>query len=246
MREKAIIIVPVYNEDGNIEKLLSSIKDLKLEISKKVIVVDDGSEDNTLALARKFKRKLDLKIIVHEQNKGIPQTFYDGLKAAADSASSKDVIFIIEGDNTSDLSLFPQIIQKIRNGADIVVASRYLKGGRYKNFPLHRKYGSIFINYVLKTFFYTRGVSDYTIFYRAYSAEVVKNALKKYGKNFITTKSFAANLEILLRMKAFAKKYDEVPMVYDYGLKKGKSKMKIGKALFEYRGLIVQRLLHKI
>lgn len=246
MKEKVVIIIPAYNEEGNIVRLLSSIKELKLDIPKKVIVVDDGSKDNTLALAKKFKRKLNLQIIVHKSNKGIPQTFYDGLRAAAASASSKDIIFIIEGDNTSDLNLFQQIIDKVRSGADVVVASRHIKGGSYKNFPFHRKYGSIFINFVLKAFFYTKGITDYTIFYRAYSVDVVKKALKKYGDGFITTKSFAANLEILLRLKGIAKKYDEVPMVYDYGLKRGKSKMKIGKALLEYRELIVKKLLGRI
>jgi dolichol-phosphate mannosyltransferase len=242
MKARIFIVIPAYNEESNIVKLLSDIRNLSLPYEKKTVMVDDGSKDNTLALAEGFLQKMDLKIIVHRPNKGVPQTFYDGLKSAAADASPNDIICIIEGDNTSDLSLLEEIIRKVEKGADVVVASRYRRGGRYENFPFHRKWGSIFINLVLKIFFYTKGVTDYTIFFRAYRARVIQEALGEYGDNFVTTKSFAANLEILLRLKRFAGKYDEVPMVYDYGLKKGSSKMNVAKTLLEYKDLIMQRL----
>src|SRR5258708_2506187 len=154
-KEKIFIIIPAYNEEWNIEKLLTDIKNLALSYEKKVIVVDDGSKDNTRSLAEKFLKIMDLSIVSHNPNKGVPETFYDGLKVAAGRASPEDVIFIIEGDNTSDLNLFSAMIGKIKNGADVVVASRYINGGKYKDFPLHRKLGSLFINSVLKIFFYT-------------------------------------------------------------------------------------------
>jgi dolichol-phosphate mannosyltransferase len=102
------------------------------------------------------------------------------------------------------------------------------------------------VNAVLSVFFHVRGITDYTIFYRAYRAEVVQRALEKNGAGFVATKSFAANLEVLLRVLPFSARFSEVPLLYDYGLKKSQSKMNPIKTLREYQGLIVKRLLRKI
>jgi dolichol-phosphate mannosyltransferase len=236
------VIIPAYNEEENIGRLLEDLVNLKPVLETRVIFVDDGSSDGTLRVARTFEARLPMDFILHKPNKGVPQTFYDGLKRASELATSTDAIAIIEGDCTSDLALLPQMVAQLSDGRDLVVASRYIPGGRYKNFPLHRELGSKIVNVVLRLFFYKKGITDYTIFYRAYSARTVKMAFDKYGADLITTKSFAANLEILLKIGEFSRNQGEEPLVYDYGLKKGKSKMRLFKTLFEYRGLILKRL----
>jgi len=241
----AYIIIPAFNEEGNIARLLDDLLALNIPVSKKIVLVDDGSSDRTLEIAKEYLNKIDMEIVVHEQNAGVPKTFYDGLKKASELASDDDVIFIIEGDCTSDLSVMPQMIDMIANESDIVVASRYIKGGKYKNFPLIRTFGSGVVNTVLKIFFRTKGVTDYTIFYRGYSARIIKKAFEKYQDQFITQKSFAANLEVLLKVRDFSNKNSEAPLVYDYGLKKGKSKMKLFKTLGEYRSLILKRIFKR-
>jgi dolichol-phosphate mannosyltransferase len=241
------IIIPAYNEEGNIKELLESVRKMKTPGTRKqVILVDDGSVDKTLEIAESYKNKLKLHILIHKKNLGIPITFYDGLKKASELSSPSDVIFIIEGDNTSDLKILPEMLKKIKSGKDIVVASRYLLGGGYKRFPFHRVLGSKIINYTLKLFFYHKNITDYTIFYRAYSAKCVKEAFKKYKSDLITVKSFAANLELLIKVGEFSNANDEVPFVYDYGLKKGKSKIKITKTLWAYKSLIIKRIFGKI
>lgn len=243
--EKVFIIIPAFNEEGNLPLLLDDLISLQLPVSKKLIVVDDGSSDKTLEIAKSYQDKIEMEIVVHEVNAGVPKTFYDGLKKASEFASEDDAIFIIEGDCTSDLSIMPQMIDMIRNGSDIVVASRYIRGGKYKNFPFIRTLGSGIVNTVLKIFFRTKGVTDYTIFYRGYSARIIEKAFGKYQDRFITQKSFAANLEVLLKVRDFSNKNSEVPLAYNYGLKKGKSKMKLFKTLGEYRSLIIKRLFKR-
>jgi len=238
----SFIVIPAYNEAGNLPKILNKLLELKKTIPLTPIVVDDGSSDNTSEIAKKFTKKLGLKLIVHNPNKGIPQTFYDGLELASKLSKEDDAIFIIEGDDTSDIRLIPKMLNSIKSGKDIVVASRYLKGGGYKNFPLHRTLGSNVVNLILKLFFYHKNITDYTIFFRAYSAKCVKRAFAKYKSNLITTKSFAANLEILIKFGEFSRGNAEFPFIYDYGLKKGKSKMKLFKTLFEYKDLILRKI----
>ncbi len=243
---KLFFIIPAYNEEGNIIKLLTDIKDLSLTIPKKVILIDDGSTDQTKKLVESFKDQLDLEIIVHSKNCGVPQTFFDGFTSASRQAQDDDILVMVEGDNTSDLKLIPLMIERMGAGADLVVASRYIKGGAYKNFPLRRTLGSNILNITLKLFFRIKGLTDYTIFYRAYRAKIVRQALTKHQDRFITTKSFAANMEVLLRVKEFAQRLDEVPLVYDYGLKKSQSKMNVTKTLFEYKDLLIKKIIGKV
>ncbi|PIR66426.1 MAG: hypothetical protein COU51_04050 [Parcubacteria group bacterium CG10_big_fil_rev_8_21_14_0_10_36_14] len=238
--KKIFIIIPAYNEDENVVDLLSSIKNIKLIFDKKVILVDDGSTDKTKELAMNFKNQMDLEILVHAKNLGVPRTFFDGITAACVNAEDDDIVLIMEADNTSKLSLMPEMIEKINLGSDIVIGSRYIAGGSYKNFPLYRTIGSNVVNSIVKLLVHLPNVTDYSIFYRAYRAEILKKALAFYGNNFITTNSFAANLEILLKLRKFVKKIDECPLVYNYGLKKGKSKMNLIKTLKEY-GMVINK-----
>jgi dolichol-phosphate mannosyltransferase len=211
-----------------------------------VIVVDDGSRDNTQEEAERFRDKLELQIVTHAVNLGVPMTFYDGLVAAAARAEPGDCIFIIEGDGTSDLKVMPEMARRVYDGDDVVVASRYVRGGGYVNFPWQRTWGSYLVNVVLSIFFHVRGITDYTIFYRAFKADAVQRALQHFGSSYVTTKSFAANLEVLLRVLPYSSRFSEVPLRYDYGLKKSQSKMNPFKTLREYQGLILKRLLRKV
>ena len=243
---KSYVIIPAYNEGPNLGSVLADLHNLSSTLPLGVIVVNDGSRDNTLEEAEHFSDKLDLEIVTHPLNLGVPMTFYDGLVAAARRAQPNDCIFIIEGDGTSDLKIMPVMAHRVYAGDDVVVASRYIRGGGYRNFPWQRTMGSYFVNLVVSVFFHVRGISDYTIFYRGYRAQAVQQALQHYGAGFVTTKSFAANLEVLLRVLPFSHRFSEVPLVYDYGLKKSKSKMNVFKTLREYQGLIVKRILRKI
>jgi len=243
---KSYVIIPAYNEGPNLGTVLQQLQLLATALPLAVVVVNDGSRDNTLLEAERFRDSLDLQIVTHPVNLGVPMTFYDGLVAAAARAASGDCIFIIEGDGTSDLQVMPEMARRVYAGDDVVVASRYIPGGAYVNFPWQRTAGSYLVNVVLSIFFHVKGITDYTIFYRAYRADVVQQALQHYGSGFVATKSFAANLEVLLRVLPYSKRFSEVPLRYDYGLKKSQSKMNPFKTLREYQGLIVKRLLGKI
>jgi dolichol-phosphate mannosyltransferase len=243
---KSYVIIPAYNEGPNLGAVLQQLQQLAATLPLGVIVVNDGSRDNTLQEAERFLGTMDLEIVTHPVNQGVPMTFYDGLVAAAKRAEADDCIFIIEGDGTSDVKCMPEMARRIYDGDDVVVASRYIRGGGYLNFPWQRTAGSWVVNKVVSVFFHVRGITDYTIFFRAYRAGAVQQALAHYGASYVTTKSFAANLEVLLRVLPFSSRFSEVPLLYDYGLKKSQSKMNPFKTLREYHGLIIKRLMRKI
>lgn len=229
------LIIPAYNEEGNIEKFIrSSIKSLKKE-ALKIYVIDDGSQDKTSIILTKLTKDLPITLLKHPQNMGVAQTFKDGLNLLkSKNTHDNDIVIIAEGDGTSNPKLLPQIVQKIRSGADIVIASRFKKGGRYKNFPFKRMLFSLAANFILKTTFRLKNVTDYTIFYRGYRASLIKKAQQKYGQKLIETEKFVANAELLIKLSKLTDKIAEIPFVYDYGQKKGQSGLKILPNLFSY------------
>lgn len=241
-RPRAFIVIPAYNEGSTIAGLLGQLEVLAVDTDTPLsaILVNDGSTDDTLGEVGKFQGSLDLVTINHIVNQGVPRSFYSGFAAAASRCRNEDYIVVVEGDGTSDLQWIPRMSALIQQGADLVIASRFVSGGGYLNFPWHRTWASCLVNYTLRLLLRLPGVTDYTIFFRAYRAEAIKNLLKTYGDDLVSGRSFAANLEILLKLQRHIERTCEVPLVYDYSLKGGPSSMRLFKTLFDYWPLLLK------
>lgn len=233
------IIIPFYNEEKSAARVFESIK--KVLGTKRFIIyaVNDGSKDKTLKILEENKGKYRMRIINHQKNLGVAGAFRSGLEMVNEEAKFGDTILIMEGDGTSEAKLIPEIVEKIENGVDIVIASRYVAGGGYRAFPLLRLILSKMANLILSLRFPYPGVQDYTIFYRGYSAKIIKKGLKKYNKDLIQSKYFTANSEILTKFFKFKPKVEEIPFIYDYSLKRGASGLAIKKNLWQYFKLIL-------
>lgn len=230
------IVVPLYNEEKNVENVISGIREELAGEEYKIIAVNDGSFDNTLDKINKLKGK-DLNIVSYLVNMNIGSVIPTGLmKALSDSRHEDDVIILMEGDQTSSVSLVKDLTAGINNGNDVVIASRYQKGGGYRNFPLKRKILSYCANFFLQKIFpINDNVKDYTIFLRAYRAGIFYKLIDHFGQfGLVQSKGFIANAELLIKISLFTNRIKEIPFVYDYGNKLGKSKMKILQTVNEY------------
>jgi dolichol-phosphate mannosyltransferase len=156
------------------------------------------------------------------------------MRAAVAEADEDDAIAVLEGDGTSDPEILPVMLAAMDGSCDVVIASRYVGAGRYLNFPLKRLLLSRSANFLLRAVCGLPRVRDYTIFYRLYRCGPLKRALAAYGDRFTSVGGFACNAEMLLRMRKFVREIREVPLVYDYGKKKGASGMRIGGNLASY------------
>lgn len=141
---KISIVIPCYNEQETISKVLKQIE--KLEIPNyEVIVVDDGSTDNSLNEIRNFS---NIIIVKHKKNIGYGRSLRDGVKYA-----TGDIIVTMDSDGQhlpKDLLI---LIKPIRDGiADFVVGSRYCGKYNYK-IPFSNRIGEAFIESILKLFF---------------------------------------------------------------------------------------------
>ncbi|MGA2220807.1 MAG: glycosyltransferase family 2 protein [Verrucomicrobiia bacterium] len=242
-QRRLFVVIPAYNEEQNLPSLLPHIAKVVAKTNRElqIIVVNDGSRDNTRSVAEDLAAKLPVRVLSHPTNYGVGRVFLTGLKAANESAQADDIIALLEADSTNDPELLPEMIRRIESGDDVVIGSRYEKGGKYHKFPPKRLALSLAANAGVRTLFPIHGARDYTIFYRAYRASVLARGFAVFGDKLIETRTFVCNAELLIKLNhAHPLRVSEVPLVYRYDLKKGKSKMPIKRTIGEYFSFVRQ------
>lgn len=241
-----IFLIPAYNEEKNIGHLLESILSLRLNgVLGQIIIVDDGSTDNTNKIVLSYKNKLPIKIIKHEMNIGADEAFKSGFKEILKSASDEDIIVSTEADNTSDLSILNQMIGKFEENYDIVLASCYMSGGGIIGTNIYKIILSKTANWIIRKLFNLENIFTYSSFYRAYKVYAIRKAFLRYGDRFITEKGFVFAVEMLVRLNAMGLRIAEVPMTLNCNNRKDRSKMKVlqtmkGYLLFIYHNIKVR------
>lgn len=122
------IILPAYNEEKNIEKTLEEVYSFfaAREESFEIIVVNDGSSDNTHSVAQKFaNNKSEIKIINHEKNLGYGAALNSGFKAARG-----DLVFFMDSDGQFDIKEYAKLVD-ILNGYDGVLGYRIKRNDHF-------------------------------------------------------------------------------------------------------------------
>lgn len=237
------VLLPTYNEEKNLGNVVSKIAEKldELKMSYSFLVINDGSIDTTEIVANDLKKYYPIILINHTKNLGIGAVFKHGINYILENDDFSKFLIIMEADGTNDESLIPIIIKKLIKGYDIVIASRYKKGGQYKNFPVFRLFLSKSANLFFRFIFRTLHVKDYTIFQRGYRIQKLRD-YNKSKKDLITSSGFLANAEMLINLtSALDIKVSEIPLIYDYKKKKGRSKLKVIENLLEYYKFILKR-----
>jgi dolichol-phosphate mannosyltransferase len=177
-------------------------------------------------------------VLTHPRNLGIPEAFFDGFSRVAGRAADDDVMFCVEGDNTSDPSLLPAMIAALEAEADIVVASRHAPGGCYLGFPLRRHFVSALGNATMRVLFPYPGLQDFSIFYRGVRCDLLKSVLRDHGRAAFRGRGFAANASFLLACLLYRPRVREVPHTYRYDNKKSRSTFPVLSTIRAYVELI--------
>lgn len=173
---KAIVIVPTYNERENIERTLSavfavtdSIKNWQVD----ALVVDDTSPDKTYEFVEQLgKRDKRIHLLVNAKKIGLGGAYLKGMTHAFAKLGA-DVVFEFDADLSHDPRVMPQMLQKIDDGYDLVLGSRYIAGGGIpQNWGLHRKLLSVIGNIVIATVLTDFSIRDWTGGYRVITKKV--------------------------------------------------------------------------
>lgn len=233
-------IVPSYNEAQNIPELVQEISSNINEAKYEIIIIDDGSSDNTTEVIDKLSKLHPVRCVKHKTNKGVGQAFRTGFSEILKTADDNDIVITKEADNTSDPKIIKDMIENIQEGNDIVLASCYASSGGIEGTNLLRVITSSAANLLLRTAFPIKGVCTYSSFYRAYKVPMLKNYFKKYGEKAIQENGFACMVEMLVKVHQITRKIKEVPMILKGDLRKGKSKMRVIRTIADYLKLIVR------
>lgn len=234
------ILLPAYNEERDIGPLMGRIEEMiaATGCAIQVLVVNDGSKDNTLGVVRSFTGKVPFEILDHGVNKGLGQAMLTGLTRAAELVQADDLVVAMDADNTHDPALIGALQKKIEAGYDLVIASRYEAGGEEVGLNPMRKVLSRGASTLLRLFFPIKGAQDYTCGYRAYRGSLLMTAFQKYGQNLIEEHGFTCMAELLIKLSRLGARISEVPLILRYDFKSGQSKMKFVKTIFRYCVLI--------
>ena len=204
LKLKVITVMPAYNAATTLEK---TVKDIPQGFADEIILVDDSSQDETVAIAR----RLGLTVITHSENKGYganQKTCYDeALRRGA------DIIIMIHPDYQYDSSLIPLFGELIEKGiCDIVLGSRVRtrKECLDSGMPLY-KYISNRLLTILENLITGQNLSEWHTGYRAYSREVLEKIPFHENSN-----GFVFDSQFLIQAAYFGFKMGDLPVPCRY------------------------------
>ena len=240
---RVLVVLPAFNEEAKLGVLLDRIEEELSDagLTYTVIVVDDGSTDATADVVRTRSTFLPVILHQHDRNQGLGATIRDGLAAAVEMAVDGDIIVTMDADDTHTPGLVLRMVRMIREGHDVVIASRYQPGARVIGLSPGRRLLSYGASLLFRVLFPTPGIRDFTCGYRAYRAEVLREAIKRYGPRFVDQEGFQCMVDILLKLRRQPIVFGEVPFILRYDYKVGATKMKVVRTTANTLRLLARR-----
>ncbi len=234
-------LLACYNEEKAIKPVFRDILSAFGMSGVRIILVDDGSGDETVGTADKMSQelKIPLKILRHPCNMGLGEALKTGLGWICKNAAARDFVVTMDCDNTHP----PATARKMASmlpGCDVVIASRFREGGCQKGVPFLRAAVSRIASLFFRLFY--TAVSDWSSGFRAYRVEVIRE-LKIPER--IREKGFTSQMEILLFLLRSGARICEVPLKMDYSLKKSRSKMRFFPLIFSYAKFLLCYLTNR-
>jgi glycosyltransferase involved in cell wall biosynthesis len=223
------IVVPAHNEEGNLPQLVTHLRDLAGKVGDaEIILVDDHSTDQTPRLVDEYQRTYPNVRAIHRRNgiRGMGNT----LKEGTATARGKFVIWTM-ADLSDDWGSVPPMLDKLRNGADMVFASRYMPGGSSGDLESFKRFVSSGFTFASRLFIGVP-VHDITNAYRGFRREVYDKIRPEAG-------DFAISPEFALKAQLAGYKLDEVPTTYAKR-QKGVANFRIFKMARRYFGMFVK------
>lgn len=202
-----LVIIPTYNERENIAAIIAAI--INLNDNFHILIIDDGSPDGTADIVKEIILKHPTEIFIEErQGKlGLGTAYILGFRWAI--KNNYDFIFEMDADFSHDPKDLQRLYAACKNGADVAVGSRYVKGGAVENWPANR------IALSRGASFYTQlitwmPVSDPTAGFVCYK----RNVLETINLNNISFVGYAFQIEMKFAAWKLKFKIVEVPITF--------------------------------
>ena len=173
------ILLPAFNEEKSLDKLLPKIDSYfkEIETPYEIVACNDGSTDLTEQKLEMYRSTLPIRVITHKLNRGLGETIRDLFEDVAERSENSDVVIRMDCDDTHEPEFIQGLIDKLDEGYDVVVGSRFVKGGAQEGLDGYRKFISLMANLFMRTLFPIKGLKEYSSGYRAYRASIIKGSL---------------------------------------------------------------------
>ena len=228
------LLIPAYNEEAVIGDLLKDIKkDVNLSESYEVLIVDDGSTDDTKKIvSMAIKKDKRIRLVEHKKNKGVGGALFTGFSKARGR-----IIVTLDSDMSHPPVLISKMVAELdRKNVDVCIASRYVRGGGMKDVPFRRVLLSKLSNLSFGMLFGTM-IGDLTAGFKAYKQEAIRKIhIQQYG--------FEVQLEIMVKLIKHGAKVCEIPLMLK-NRDKGTSKFNVKKAAHIYFATVLNLFFYR-
>jgi dolichol-phosphate mannosyltransferase len=206
------VVIPTYNEAENLAELLdrtcAALAACRPPVRPTVLVVDDDSPDWTGALAEALRAQHPEVTVLHRAAKtGLGAAYRAGFARALHGDA--DIVLQLDADLSHDPEDLPRLIEAVRDGADVVLGSRYVPGGAVHGWPWHRwllsRAGGAYASAVLGL-----GVSDPTGGLKAFRA----STLRAIDLDTVASRGFAFQIETTYRAARAGRRIVELPITF--------------------------------
>jgi dolichol-phosphate mannosyltransferase len=153
MEYDCTVIIPTLNEADMIEKTIRGVDAvLKREnLHGQILVIDDNSSDTTPSIVHEMQTTHpNVRILIRHNNPGLSPSIVDGFQEAG---MNSDIFIVLDADGQHPVEKIPGLYGKVKEGNDIVIGSRYMKGGEIKNWGFTRKVISRCATFIARLFF---------------------------------------------------------------------------------------------
>mgnify|MGYP001586670224 FL=1 len=234
MPSKVTVVIPTYDEKDNLPILVGKIFDLAIP-NLEILVVDDNSPDGTGDIAQELSLRYPVRVIARDQKRGLGRAYAAAFKSILDQPDKPDYIIQMDADLSHNPAEIPIFLNKIKS-CDVVLGSRYVKGGGIVNWNFWRRLVSRASN-IYARFMLDIPVYDLTGGFKCWRSEALERidlaTLSSVGYNFqIETTYWAYKLGL---------KICEVPIVFTER-KLGSSKFNPGIILESFIKVLLLRL----
>ncbi len=222
------VIIPTVNEEANIGRLIPLIFRYLGEENTSVLVVDDSSTDDTCSVVRDLGKEYDVHLLSRSHRLGISSAIRQGAEKA-----NKGHVAVMDADFSHHPRHLPAMFEKLNEGYDVVVGSRYIPGGGVTGWPGYRFAISRGATAIAKAFFKMPVKDPLSGFVAVRSSDVLANNIRNPGSKFM--------LEVIISNNDL--RFAEIPINF-LNRRRGESKMSVKLMLF-YLAMVGRAFLKK-
>lgn len=235
-RKKIGIVVPAYNEEKQIAKVIKTMP----KFVDKIIIIDDKSKDKTRSIVKELSKKnKKIVLIEHQKNQGVGSSISSGYVWCRDNKI--DIAGVMAGDGQMLPQDLPGILDPVANDrADYSKANRLLSGEAYKKIPKTRYFGNAALSFMTKIASGYWHIIDSQAGYTAINKKML--SLIDWNKMY---KGYGQPNDLLVRLNVYNAQVCDVPQVPVYGVGE-KSRLKISRAFLRIPSMLIRMFFWRL